>query len=463
MTAVRLIGGVGVLTALASCLAACAGPRPPVPADAGLAVPPHWRGAPPVDEAAVQAAWWESFGDPALNRLVVDALAHNDDIAMAAARVEQARASLGMARGARSVQVAADGDGGRSRIIDPFGRAEDQWAGEGTLGASFDLDLFGRLKATERAARAQLLATQYARDTVRLAVTSAVAGAYIRLQVQDARLAILRQTLASREASLRLVRRRFEAGYGGALDLAQADAEYQATARAIPATQITIASLEDSLSVLTGHPPGSIARGADLAALHLPEVPQQLPSRLLRRRPDLAAAEEQVVAADHALDAARAAIMPDIDLGASVGGAGSTIIPVNPVSLFSLGGSVLAPVFTGGRLQAQAQGAAARRDEAAFAYRRAVLDAFREVEDGLASIDRLAAGELATAREKAALGRAEMLAEHRYREGYSPYLEQLDAERSLLASDLALAETHGDRLLATVSLFEALGGGWRRD
>jgi multidrug efflux system outer membrane protein len=195
--------------------------------------------------------------------------------------------------------------------------------------------------------------------------------------------------------------------------------------------------------------------------LTIPTAPSQLPAHLLRQRPDIAAAEQQIVAADRALDAARAAFLPDIKLAASGGFVASSLLPDNPLSIFSLGGSILAPIFNGGRIRAQADSAAARRDQAAFAYRKAALTAFREVEDGMASVERYAEQEGELTRQQAALLRVQQLAALRYREGYSPYLEQLDAERSLLSSQLSLVQARGDRLLASTALFQALGGGWQ--
>ncbi|MBV1692791.1 efflux transporter outer membrane subunit [Novosphingobium sp. G106] len=389
------------------------------------------------------------------------ALKENDDLEIAATRVAEARAQLAAARGAQLPVLQAAGAGGRTRSVNPFGMDVKQWAAQGELQTSFDLDLFGRLANSTAAARASLLATVYSRDTVRLAVVTAVASTYIQLRTADARLDILKRTLGARSDTLRLIRRRAEAGYGSQLDFAQAEAEYEATAQAIPPVELAIARLENGLSILLGRAPAPIARGKSLDEITLPVVPVQLPAAILRRRPDLAASEQQIVAADHALDVARAAFMPNISLSASGGFVSSSLLPDDPLSIYSLGSSILAPIFNGGRIKAQADGAAARRDQAAFAYRRAALTAFREVEDGMASIQRLGEQEAALSRQRGALARTQSLAFRRYKEGYSPYLEQLDAERSLLSSDLALVQNRSDRLIAAISLYQALGGGWQ--
>ncbi len=225
------------------------------------------------------------------------------------------------------------------------------------------------------------------------------------------------------------------------------------------ATRLGITEQENGLSILLGEIPGNVARGAQLASLAIPGPPERLPSELLRRRPDIIEAEQTIVAADRSLDAARAAFMPNIELMADGGYALSTLL-ANPIGIFSLGGSILAPLFEGGRLTAQADIAAARRDQAAFAYRRTVLVAFQEVENARAAITSKTEQEAVVAAERDALARAFALASNRYRAGYASYLEQLDAQRNLLAAELGILEARNDHLQATVQLYRALGGDW---
>jgi NodT family efflux transporter outer membrane factor (OMF) lipoprotein len=307
-----------------------------------------------------------------------------------------------------------------------------------------------------------LLATEAARDNVLLAVASSAAGGYIVLRSLDTRLAILKDTLTTRADSFKIAQRQAKAGYATRLVQEQAEAEYRATEEQIPAIQLAIARLEDGLSVLLGDNPRAIERGVEFNALTAPPVPSALPSTLLRRRPDIVQAEHQIVAADRSLDAARAAFMPDIQLTTTGGYVASTLLG-DPIAIFSLGGSVLAPIYEGGRLRAGADIAAARRDQAAFAYRKAALNAFREVEDALASLQRTSEEERALRQERDALARALAQARKRYRAGYSSYLEQLDAQRGLLSAELALVQTRSDQLTAAVSLYQALGGGWNAD
>jgi len=327
--------------------------------------------------------------------------------------------------------------------------------------ASYDLDLFGRLRLASAAAQAQALASEGARDTVRLALVSSVASGYITLRGLDRRLAIARETLAARAEALRIARRRAETGYTSRLEQRQAEGEYHATEQLVEAAQLAITRQENALSLLVGDTPTTIARGATLEALATPAIPDGLPADLLRRRPDLFQAEQTLVAADRSLDSARAALLPSVSLTGSVGLVLSTALS-DPVGVFSLGGSVLSPLFDGGRLRAQERGAIARRDTAAFTYRRTALSAFREVEDALAGVLRFGQQADAVAAQRDALAGALVNASERYRAGYTSYLEQLDAQRGLLNAELALAQARADRLTAYVALYQAMGGGWSR-
>ena len=440
-------------------LSACAGARPYVPVGAQVSAPAAWRdaGAPAGD---VGPRWWESFGDPVLASLVEQATVNNPDLGMAAARVDEARAQFRLAAANRLPDIVLSGAGGRDRHVSPFGQAIEEWAGQGQVVASYDLDLFGRLRNADAAARAELLASEAARDSVRLGIASATASGYVGLRALDARLAVLRETLAARGASLKLAQRRADAGYAPALELRQAQAEYTATAQLVPPAELAIRQQENGLSVLLGTNPGPIPRGLDLGRLELPPVSPILPSALLRRRPDIAAAEAHLVAADHSLDSARAAFLPDVQLNGSAGYAASSLLLNNPIGIFSLGASILQPLFDGGRLRARADGASARRDAAAFAYRQTALNAFREVEDALAAISYNNLQEGQVAEQRVATADLLRLASNRYRSGYTPYLDQIDAERALLATDLALVQVRAARLTAAIALYQALGGGW---
>lgn len=445
-------------TTLALLLSACVGPRPAPPAATAVAPPPAWRIALGPTQP-IRADWWSAFGDPVLPGLVERALANNPDLGAAAARVEEARASERVSRAFLAPQVNAGLPAADARTLNPFGIPTTDVLAEPNATVSYDLDLFGRLRAANAATRAQLLASEGARDTVRLGIASSVASGYITLRALDARLQVARDTLTSRAEALRIARRRAETGYTSNLELHQAEGEYRGTEQLVPQAELAISRQENALSLLLGDNPGPIARGLPLEALAAPAIPDGLPADLLRRRPDLFQAEQTLVATDRTLDSARAALLPNISLTGSAGLILTTALS-NPVGIFSLGGSVLSPIFDGGRLRAQEDVATARRDQAAFAYRKAALTAFREVDDSLAGVQRSAEQAIAIAAQRDALAAALHNAANRYRAGYSSYLDQLDTQRGLLVAELSLVQVRADRLTAYVTLYQAFGGGW---
>jgi len=449
--------------AVLALLAGCAGPRPAPPPDAAVTPPTAWRT--PVGQAAaeVSATWWDDFGDPGLTRIVAAALANNDDIQIAAARVEEFLAQSELAHAQRFPRVDGAFVAERERSINPgFGFPETQTITEPAITMSFDTDLFGRLRAASAAARSSLLATRAAQADVQLLVAATAARQWFSLRALDARLATLKATLEARSQTLALVRRRVTVGYAAQLDLAQAESEYRATEQQIPATEQSIYRTENALCLLLGRNPGPIDRGDPALEPALPAIPAGMPSALLRRRPDIVEAEERLVAADRSLDASRAAFMPDLQLSATFGRVTTSLIERDPISVFTLGASVLAPIFDAGRLKAQQDSTAARRNEAAFAYRRAALTAFSDVENALSATQRLREQLDSLAAQQSALQRTLAIASQRYKAGYSPFLDQLDAQRGLLSVQLALSQTRADQLSAYVTLFQALGGGWDR-
>ncbi|NIJ38140.1 NodT family efflux transporter outer membrane factor (OMF) lipoprotein [Sphingopyxis panaciterrae] len=437
-------------------LAGCMPTLTPRPEASNIAPPAGWRTAMPAT-ATSERDWWSGFGDTQLAALVEQARANNADLAIAAARIAEARAQEHVARSLLMPTLSVNAPGAESRSLNPFGVATESFAAQPAFQAAYEVDLFGRNAAQVDAAGANAAAVAAAREAAVLSVSAATASGYITLLALDERHELLRQTLASRAEALRIARDRAEAGYTSQLELRQAEAEYRAAEQQIPAIEAAIARQENALSQLVGDTPHAIARGRDFAALTRPAVPDVLPSDLVRRRPDIAQAEYALAATDANLRVARAQFLPQVRLSASAGAVISSALP-DPVSIWSIGGSILAPLFQGGRLQGQFDAATAQRDQAAFAYRRAVLTAFREVEDQLAVIDRLGAQEQALLAQRAAVADALRHATNRYRAGYSPYLEQIDAQRALLAVDLALIQLHSDRLTAYVALYQALGG-----
>lgn len=444
--------------ALSTALAGCAAPRVPMPEAARVIAPEAWRtnlaGVAPLD-----AQWWRQFGDPQLAALVERALANNTDVAIAAARVREARSQETLARAALLPTLDAGFGAQDARSINAFGMPNTAATAQPTVQAAYEVDLFGRINDQVSAARNVYLGSAAARDAVSLSVAAVTASGYVTLLALDARRVVVVQTIADRASALKFAQSRARAGYTSDLELRQAQAEYQGTALILPQVDLAIARAEQALRLLSGDVPGPIARGT-LAALANPALPAGgLPSELLRRRPDVAQAELSLAASDASLMVARKQFLPSIRLSASAGAVFNTLLP-NPVTIWSLGGSVLAPLFEGGRLRAGVEGAGARRDQAAFAYRKAALTAFRETDDALVTIARLADQRRALEAQRIAVASALKHATNRYQAGYTSYLDQLDAQRSLLAIDLSLVQLRADQTNAVIALYQALGGGW---
>ncbi|PSJ38950.1 efflux transporter outer membrane subunit [Allosphingosinicella deserti] len=448
-----------VAVALGLILAGCAGRTPaPVPPEAAVRAPSGWRThAGPT--APIERQWWQRFGDPVLAALVEQALVNNPDVGLAAARVREARAQERLARSQLAPSLDLGVGATYGRTVSALGQPTTSASVQPIFQTAYEVDLFGRIDQQVAAARAGTAAAEAGRETAALSIAAATASGYITLRGLDARLGIVRETLTSRAEALRIARNRAEVGYTSELELRQAEAEYEATAQIVPQVELAVSRQENALSQLIGGSPRTIERGVALAALRAPPVPDGLPADLLRRRPDIAQAEFTLAASDATLAAARAQFLPQIRLTGSAGEVLSSALG-NPISLWSIGGSILAPIFNGGRIQAQVDTAAARRDQAAFAYRRTALVAFREVEDNLAAVRRLAEQRARLEAQRAAVAEALRHATNRYQAGYSPYLEQLDAQRALLNVELSLVQIGADQLNALVALYQAMGGGW---
>ncbi|RZL87206.1 MAG: efflux transporter outer membrane subunit [Variovorax sp.] len=426
-------------------------------------VPAAWQG---LDTAAAGAAirpgWWNGFGDPVLDQFVTQALAHNTDLRAAAARVAEVRALADAQQAAAWPTLDFAAGGQRSRSIGAVsGKPYLSTVGQPQFQAAYEVDLWGRVGALGRAADAQLTSSQAAHDSAALSVAATTAAAYINLRSLDARLVVAQQTLAARQSALALARSRQQRGYSSELETQQAEAEYRSTAQAVPQLELAIRRQEHAINLLTGSAPGAVPRGLPLAELKLPALPDAgLPSELLRRRPDLASAEAQLAASDAQLAASRAQLLPSLHLAATLGSISSSALRGDPFSVWSVGGSVLAPIFDGGRLRAQVRASDARRDQALAGYEKAVLTAFAEVEDQLAALDELGhQGDEAEAQSRA-LQEAVRVATNRYREGYASYLDELDAQRNLFSAQQTVLQLRADRLAAQVGLYRALGGGW---
>ncbi len=446
------------LAAAALCLAACT--APPAAPRPELATPPQWRLA--GGSAALDRAWWDGFGDPVLSRLVGEALARNLDLRQAAARAAEARALARAQQGPLMPSVDVAAAAVRSRDISEVLRAPFlSTAHQSQIELAYEVDLWGRLAALAAAADASAQAVAAARDALALNLAGTVAASYLRLRSLDAQLGLAADMLGSFDVSRRLVQLRARYGDIGTAEAAQAEAAWQAAADSTAALQLAIARQEEALNLLLGRTPGPLERGLSLEALTVPPMPDAgLPSTLLQRRPDLQVAEQQLAASDAQFAAARAQLLPSLRLGAALARAGSTALPDGPFTLWSLGGSVLAPIFNGGRLRALAEASASRRDQALLAYERTVLTAFGEVETRLAASGQAQARWAHARAQREAVAAASFIAGRRLRAGYVSRFEALNAERAAWGAAQAAAQRRADLLESRVDLYRALGGGW---
>ncbi|MEG5665793.1 MULTISPECIES: efflux transporter outer membrane subunit [Enterobacteriaceae] len=444
---------------IALALTACATSSPPSPNDLPPAPPTHWR-ADTAGTSSVQTGWWRAFGDPHLESAIERALASNTDLAAAEARLREAEALATQARSALFPSLTAAVAAQNARALNASGQASRSANVQPQLQAAYEVDLWGRLRAANDAARASLQASRYARDAAALSVAAATARAYVQLMSLDAQLAIARDTLISRDQALRVATRRTQAGHTSRLEQAQAEVEQRTAARRVPALELAVRQQENALRLLTGDLPGPVKRGRFDAAT-IPEPVPGLPSSLLARRPDIAQAEAELASADATFASNRAALLPQVSLTASVGRL--FVERIDPVNVWSLGGSLLAPLFDGGLRAAQADAAQARRDQAALAYRAVVLNAFLETENALEGVVRLERQAIEASAQRTAVTEALKYARNRYRAGYASYLEELDAQRGLLNAEVELVQLRESRLLNAIALYQALGGGWSTD
>ncbi len=445
----------------ASALTACAVEEPYVAPDNEL--PEGWRMD--VADAAelVDTRWWEAFQDPTLDALIAEALANNTDLTIAAARVEEFAAVVEAVASEGRPQVGYGADAGRGRTSDNGsfpGMTSNLW--RATISASWELDLFGRIRNASEAARAQLLSAEEARRTVVLTLVSAVAANYVTLRALDEQLIIARSTLKARGESQELFQIQFDGGVASELQLAQAKSQYQQAAAEIPAIERQIAQLENGFSVLLGRNPSDIVRGRALNELVSPGIPAGLPSDLLQRRPDVRGAEADLRAANAQVGVARALYYPSISLTGLLGLESQDLSDLldSGSQIWSAGATVTGPIFTGGRLDAQLAQAEARRKALVASYQRTLQTAFKEVEDALVG-ERTGRAELdAQSKRIEALETYFELAKLRYDNGYSSYLEVLDAERALFQARLAAVQTRAETTIAIIQLYKAMGGGW---
>jgi multidrug efflux system outer membrane protein len=457
---------VGLVMALSSgCVVGPNYKRPPAPA------PSVYRG-----ESAEQAVkpeiasfgdqkWWEAFQDDALRDLIRSALQQNYDVRIAAARILQARAQLGIARADQLPEVTAAASVFNERSPEVAGRpAVETSPAQVSVSLAWELDFWGKFRRATESARANLLSEEWAQRQVVSSLVSDVATAYFQLREQDLELEISRQTLASRKDSLRLTQLLADRGATSLLDVRQAEQLVFGAGASIPDLEQRIEQQENFISILVGRNPDGIVRGRPLVDQPHPlEVPAGLPSSLLERRPDILQAEQQLVAANAQIGVAKADYFPQISLTGTGGYQSSALTRLftGPAGLWTFGASAVQPIFEGGRIRNRVRFAEARAQEATFVYQRTVQQAFREVSDALVAYRksqevRIQQQQLTTAAEDAT-----NLSNMRYRGGAASYLEVLDSETRFFVAQLSLAQAELRELQSLVQIYRSLGGGWQ--
>ncbi len=463
--ALRTVTTLATALALAACGSLVGGPAYERPA---LVVPPAATGVP-----ADPSNWWNSFNDPVLTTYLDEALRNNQDVVLVQARMAEARATLGQNTANLYPTLDLNASATRRRASEnaasfaPGGNpvSDDRQIG---LVASYEIDFWGRYTRADDAARARLLAQTANKGVVQITLRANVAQAYFALRALDAQFALAERTAQTRQDNLRLQQRRQGAGVSGELDVRQAEAESAAAQATLLQTRVNRANAESALALLLGRTPAQIAqpvlaRGADLSALYAGAVvAKDLPSDLLARRPDIAAAEQTLIAAHADISQARAAYFPRISLTAAVGQQSRDLSTLfDPASLFwNAIANLTQPVFRAGAIGALVAATNAREQQALAQYTQTVQAAFRDVHDALGAVD--AGREVVSALELRvqSVRRALQLAELRYKNGYSSYLDVLTAQRDLAQAEIGLLDAQRSQLSATVNLYKALGGGW---
>ncbi len=436
-------------------------------------LPAAWKDAPAAGFTVAEPRWWKLYNDPVLDRLVDEALARNQDLVIAAARVDEARATLRITDAEQLPSVDAGASRDRTRSSErsstplPPSVPLERNTYRGQLNVAYEIDLWGRLASLSEAARAELLATHAAQETVRLALTAQVVQSYFALLALDAQIEVTRRSLELRERNLALQRLRRDAGVIGDFDLRQLEAEVAAARAQLPALERSRSAEEAALAVLAGRSPravleDAVARIKDSGELAAPVVPAGLPSDLLLRRPDVVEAEQRLIALNARIGAARAALFPRISLTGFLGTESAALgdLLTGPSRVWQLAFGLAQPIFQGGRLSGEIKAAQARERQAIAQYQKTLQEAFREVRQALAAQARSHEIFAAEGERVAALRDALRLARLRYENGLTSQLEFLDAERNLLQAEVNRIEALRANRAAVADLTRALGGGW---
>jgi outer membrane protein, multidrug efflux system len=464
MKTCAIFAAISASTLMIGCMVGPNYHRPAVP------TPGVYRDLSDNSQAQGQAAsfadlhWWQVFQDPQLQELIRIALKENYDLQLATERIVAARAQVTITRSSLFPQVQANSNfqGGK----DPTSQATYNILAL-TADAAFQLDLFGRLRRATEASRAQLLATEDARETVILTLVSDVASDYFALLELYLELQITRDTVKSQEDSVKLTKLRLDHGLATKLDVLQAQQVLDIANAAVPDLERQIGQEEDAISVLLGHYPESIRRGLPLAEQPLPpDVPPGMPSTLLERRPDIRQVEQDLITANAEIGVARAAFFPQISLTGSGGGAfgRSTVftgLMSSQAGIWSYGVQVSQPIFTGGALRGNLRLAESEQRQELIAYKQVIQLSFRDVSDALIGYQKLHQVRVAQEVTVKDLQDSVDTSLRRYRGGITTYLEVLEGQQSLFTAELTLAQARGNEYQSLVQLYKALGGGWQ--
>ncbi len=446
----------------AAVLAACnVGPRYQRP---NVQVPDTYRNQLPGEPAGAASLadekWWAVFQDAELQKLIRTALEQNYDVRLAAARISQAQARVGLARADQLPSLSA-GPGYLSQRLPGFGFSVFQLQAL----SSWNPDFWGRYRSATEAARASLLAAEWDRREVVATLVQSIAIAYFQLRELDLELEIARRTLGSREESLKLTQTLLNGGAAGLLDVRQAEHLVQGAAETIPDVERQIAQQEDLISTLTGERPHDVPRGLRLTEQPLPpEIPAGLPSQLLERRPDIRRAEQQLIAANASITVARSALFPSLPLTLSGGFESAALkgLFAAGAAVWTLPPALLQPIFTGGRLRANVQLSEAQQQQAVLVYQQTIQQAFQEVSDALIAFRKYREFREHQELLAAAAQDASRLSDIRYRGGAASYLEVLTSETNYFAAELSLSRARLNERLSLVRVYAALGGGWEQ-
>jgi multidrug efflux system outer membrane protein len=418
--------------------------------------------------ATADTPWWQQFQDPVLEQLIDEALKHNTNVQIAAANVEQAAALMLQTRSQLFPIVGYGAGAQRERTREPaFASLIPNYPNpasgyQAALQASWEIDLWGRIRRQSESAYANVLATDEARRGVILSLVAQVANSYLQLRGLDAQLDVAKKTLQTYKESVDLFTLQFQYGQVSMMNVAQAQSQYETAAAQIPLIESQIAQTQSSLAVLIGRDPGPIVRGKSVYDLQLPQVPAGVPSALLARRPDLNQAEQQLVAANAQIGAAKALYFPTISLTGAFGNASADLSKLfsGPARVWSYAGSVVGPIFTFGAVSGQVAQAEAAQNAALLNYQLSIRNAFADVDNALIANQKLKQQLDAQVKLVAALQQYNELARLQYDGGYTSYSTVLQAEQALFPAELNLASIRAQLFASAVNIYKAMGGGW---